>query len=82
MASSGLCWWIGLAIAPTLGAQLLSRSPAAMFLASAAVTAAAVVSSLTLERRLPAATRLTPGRQRTGAGSARQGARADADGSG
>jgi MFS family permease len=71
MASSGLCWWIGLAIAPTLGAQLLSRSPAAMFLASAAVTAAAVVSSLTLERRLPAATRLTPGRQRTDAGSAR-----------
>jgi hypothetical protein len=43
---------------------------------------AAVVSSLTLERRLPAATRLTPGRQRTGAGSARQGARADADGPG
>jgi MFS family permease len=69
MAFSGLCWWIGLAIAPTLGAQLLSRSPAALFLASAAVTAAAAVSSLTLERRLPHASRLTPGPRRARAGT-------------
>jgi MFS family permease len=31
MASIGFSWWIGLTIAPTLGAQLLSRSPAAAF---------------------------------------------------
>jgi MFS family permease len=60
MASMGLSWWAGLAIAPTLGAQLLGRSPAAAFLAAAVVAAAAAVSALTLERRLPAAAVLTP----------------------
>jgi MFS family permease len=60
MASMGLSWWIGLAIAPTLGAQLLSVSPTALFLASAAVATAAVASSLALERSLPDASRLTP----------------------
>jgi MFS family permease len=60
MAVMGFSWWIGLAIAPTLGAQLLSRSPTALFLCAAAVAAAAGVSALTLERRLPAAVRLTP----------------------
>jgi MFS family permease len=60
MASMGLSWWAGLAIAPTLGAQLLGRSPAATFLAAAVVAAAAAVSALTLERRLPAAAVLTP----------------------
>jgi MFS family permease len=60
MASMGFCWWLGLAIAPTLGAQLLSISPTALFLTGAAVAAAAALSSLTLERRLPDATRLTP----------------------
>lgn len=69
MAFSGLCWWVGLAIAPTLGTQLLSRSPAAMFLASAALTAAAVLSSLTLERSLPHATRLTPGAHKRNRGA-------------
>jgi hypothetical protein len=60
MATSGFCWWIGLAMAPTLGTQLLSLSPTAMFVTAAAVAAAAALSSLMLERRLPAATRLTP----------------------
>jgi MFS family permease len=69
MASMGFCWWIGLAIAPTVGAQLLSRSPTAVFVVAAAVAGAAAVSSLTLERRLPGATRLTPDRQRAGASS-------------
>lgn len=69
MASMGFCWWIGLAVAPTLGAQLLSLSPTAVFLAGAAVAGAAAASSLTLERRLPDATRLTPGRRRAAAGS-------------
>jgi MFS family permease len=67
MASMGFCWWLGLAIAPTVGAQLLSRSPTAVFIVAAAVAGAAGASSLALERRLPGATRLTPGRRRAGA---------------
>ena len=67
MASMGFCWWIGLAIAPTLGAQLLSRSPTAAFLVAAALAGAAAASSLTLERRLPDAARVTPGQVRAGA---------------
>ncbi len=60
MASVGFAFWIGLAIAPTLGTQVLSRSPIAAFLAAGAVAAAAAVSMLRLERRLPEASRLTP----------------------
>jgi MFS family permease len=63
MASIGLSWWVGLALAPTLGTQALSLSPMAAFLASAVVAAVAAVSALALERWLPEATRLTP-RQR------------------
>jgi len=60
MASMGLSWWIGLALAPTLGLPLLSVSPMATFLVAAGVAAAAGVSALALERRLPVASRLTP----------------------
>jgi MFS family permease len=60
LAAMGFSWWIGLAIAPTLGAQLLARSPDAAFGAGAAVAAAAAVSALALGRRLPAAAALTP----------------------
>jgi MFS family permease len=60
MAAMGFSWWIGLTIAPVLGAQLLSLSSTAAFLAAAAVAGAAAASALTLERRLPDATRLTP----------------------
>jgi MFS family permease len=60
MASIGFSWWIGLTLAPTLGAQLLSLSPPAPFLAAAAVATAAGVSALALERCLPDAVRLTP----------------------
>ena len=60
MASMGFAWWIGLTIAPVLGAQLLSLSPTVVFLAAAAVALAAAASALTLERRLPDASRLTP----------------------
>lgn len=60
MAVIGLAWWAGLAIAPTAGAQVLSRSPAAVFLAAAAIAAAAAVCALTLERKLPDACKLTP----------------------
>ena len=60
MAVMGLAWWAGLAIAPTLGAQLLIHAPAAVFLAAAGTAAVACVSALTLERALPEASRLTP----------------------
>jgi MFS family permease len=60
MASMGLSWWVGLALAPTLGTQLLGRSPTATFLVAAVVATAAAASSLALERRLPDGVRLTP----------------------
>jgi MFS family permease len=50
MASMGLCWWIGLAIVPTPGLQLLSRSAPAAFLVAAVVAAGAGASALTLQR--------------------------------
>jgi MFS family permease len=60
MAAIGFSWWAGLAIAPTLGTQLLSASPDAAFGVAGAVAAAAAGSMLRLERRLPEASRLTP----------------------
>ena len=60
MATIGLSWWLGLALGPTAGAQLLSVSPAATMLVAAGVALAAGVSALALERELPAAVRLTP----------------------
>jgi len=60
MASMGFSWWIGLAIGPTLGTQLLSVAPAMTFVVAAGVAAAAAASALALESRLPAAARLTP----------------------
>lgn len=60
MAAMGLSWWIGLALAPTLGAPLLSVSSLAALLAAAVVAVAAAGSMLRLERRLPDAYRLTP----------------------
>jgi MFS family permease len=60
MAVIGLCFWIGLAVAPTGGTALLSVSPTAAFGVAAAVALAAAVSMLRLERRLPEASRLTP----------------------
>ena len=60
MAVIGLCFWIGLAVAPTGGTALLSVSPTAAFGLAAAVALAAAVSMLRLERRLPEASRLTP----------------------
>jgi MFS family permease len=67
MASMGLSWWVGLALAPTLGAQVLSRSPTVAFLAAASVAFAAAVSALALDRRLPDAYRLTPQPRRASA---------------
>ena len=60
MATMSLSWWLGLALAPTLGTQLLGVSPPAAFLAAAGVALVAGTSALALERELPVATRLTP----------------------
>jgi MFS family permease len=60
MASMGLSWWIGLALAPTLGAELLATSVTATFLGAAAAAAAAGASMLALDGRLPGPSRLTP----------------------
>ncbi len=60
MATIGLSWWTGLALAPILGTQLLKISAALTFGACAAAAGAASVSMLALEPRLPRAARLTP----------------------
>ena len=60
MAAIGLSWWVGLALAPTLGTQTLSHAPAGTFLGAGTIAAIAAVSVLALERRLPDEARLTP----------------------
>jgi MFS family permease len=60
MAAIGFSWWIGLALAPTLGTQLLGASPALTFAVSGAAAAGAAASLLALDARLPSAARLTP----------------------
>jgi len=70
MAVTSLSWWLGLALAPTLGAQLLSVSPPAAMLASAALALGAAVAALALERDIPAAIRLTPRPDQDGDGRA------------
>ena len=60
MAAIGLSWWVGLALAPTLGTPLLSLSPLAAFLAATAIAGGSAVSALAMERRLPNEARLTP----------------------
>jgi MFS family permease len=60
MATMGLSWWVGLALAPTFGTQLLSVSATVAFVTSAAVAGAAAFSMLRVERRLPDSSRLTP----------------------
>ena len=60
MAAIGLSWWIGLALAPTLGTPLLSLAPLVTFLASGVIAVFAALSALALEPRLPNEARLTP----------------------
>jgi MFS family permease len=66
MATIGLSWWLGLALAPTLGTPLLGVSPPATMLAAGGVALAAGVSALSLERDLPPEARLTPRPARPG----------------
>ena len=56
----GLSWWIGLTLAPALGAALLGVAPVATFLVAAGAALVAAGSALRLERRLPDASRRTP----------------------
>ena len=60
MAAIGLSWWLGLALAPTLGGQLLAVSPSLSLLAAAALSIAAIVSLLALDARLPLGARAIP----------------------
>jgi MFS family permease len=60
MATTGLTWWLGLALAPTVGTQLLSASPSGALLVFAGLAAVAGMSALALERDLPREIRLTP----------------------
>jgi MFS family permease len=60
MAAIGLSWWVGLALAPTLGTPVLSISPMAAFLAAGAVAGVSAISALAMEQRLPDEARLTP----------------------
>ncbi|HEX7993011.1 MAG TPA: MFS transporter, partial [Streptosporangiaceae bacterium] len=60
LAMIGFSCWIGLAVAPSLGGRLLSEWRAGAFVLFAVIAAAAAISALLLERRLPDAARLTP----------------------
>jgi MFS family permease len=60
MGAIGLSWWLGLGLAPTVGAQAVSAWPAATLVAAAAISVAAATSALALEPALPPAIRHTP----------------------
>jgi MFS family permease len=60
MAAMSLSWWIGLALAPTVGTRLLAASPAAALLPAAGLAVAASVAALALGQHLPAAISRTP----------------------
>lgn len=60
MAAIALSWWVGLALAPTLGTELLSISGTLTFAACTAAAGAAAISMLRLDHRLPDSSRFTP----------------------
>jgi MFS family permease len=60
MATMSLSWWIGLALAPTVGTRLLAVSPAAALLPAAGLALAAGGAALGLGRHLPGAISRTP----------------------
>ena len=60
MATIGLSFLLGLALGPSVGVQLLSHSPNAAFIGTAALAACAAISVLALEHGLPHETRVTP----------------------
>jgi MFS family permease len=60
MATAALSWWVGLALAPTLGGQLLAVSPSLALIGAAAVAASTIVLLRASEAALPLDVRLTP----------------------
>jgi MFS family permease len=60
MATMSLSWWIGLALAPTVGTRLLAVSPAVSLLPATGLAAAAGIAALSLGRRIPEAISRTP----------------------
>jgi MFS family permease len=62
MAAMSLSWWIGLALAPTVGTRLLAVSPAVALLPAAGLALAATVAALALGRHIPPAISRTPRR--------------------
>jgi MFS family permease len=59
-AGIGLSWWLGLALAPTVGTQLLTVSASLTFVTFAAAAVGAAIMLLALEARLPHEARSTP----------------------
>jgi MFS family permease len=53
MATAGLSWWLGLAVAPTLGGQLLALSPSLALIGAAALSASTIVLLRAFEPALP-----------------------------
>jgi MFS family permease len=60
LATAGLSWWLGLALAPTLGGQLLAVSPSLTLIAGAALAAWAIVLLRAFEPSLPVGVRSIP----------------------
>ena len=68
MATAGLSWWLGLAVAPMFGGQLLAVSPVLPLLGGAAVAASAIVLLRAAEPALPLTARAIPRPTPRGAG--------------
>jgi MFS family permease len=60
MATMGFSWWVGLALAPTVGTRLLATSPLAAMVPAAAASGLAAVAALVLHRRVDPEVDLTP----------------------
>jgi MFS family permease len=60
MATAGLSWWLGLAVAPTLGGPLLGMSASLPLIGGAVLAAAAIVLLRASEGALPVSARSIP----------------------
>jgi EamA-like transporter family len=59
-ATAGLSWWLGLAVAPTLGGQLLAVSASLPLIGGAVLAASAIVLLRASEPALPVSVRSIP----------------------
>jgi MFS family permease len=60
MATIGLSWWLGISLAPTVGAQLLAVSPSLALIGGAAVAASVILLLRAFEPALPVGVRAIP----------------------